>query len=132
MGTETREGGFHPDVTMDVTGKLGTVKQDRHRVWPSTGSYPVSQRYHPDSVSNHHGSNATPRWLWRIDRQCSCNDCAARKPVHGKTGRELYEAACGNLSRGGASSDLWQPDLRTRLKIGPEPLGRGFDGRVRA
>lgn len=110
------EGGFI-DVTMDVTGKLGTVTKTA-TVVASTGSYPLSVSVTIPTPSPTTMDRTRNTQIALADRQAVFrNDCAAchAQPVYGKSGRELYDAACGICHEAEHRATM-VPDLRTRLK----------------
>ncbi|MFO1460296.1 MAG: DUF1573 domain-containing protein [Verrucomicrobiota bacterium] len=126
------EGGFI-DVTMDVTGKLGTVNKTA-TVVASTGSYPLSVSVTIPTPSPTTMDRTRNTQVALADRQAVFrNDCAAchAQPVYGKTGRELYEAACGICHEAEHRATM-VPDLRTRLKNSDQNYWAKWisDGRV--
>lgn len=110
------EGG-HLDVTMDVTGKIGRVTKTA-TVVASSGSYPLTVSVSIPTPAPNAMNRTRNLQTAAADRQAVFrNDCASCHvhPTYGKTGRELYEAACGICHEAEHRASM-VPDLRTRLK----------------
>lgn len=117
------EGG-HIDVSMDLTGKFGVITKTA-TVVSSVGSYVLTV-----SATLPHATTSTAAskgamgdrsrnvQVASADRQAIFrNDCASChvQPTLGKSGRELYETACGICHEAEHRATM-VPDLRTRLK----------------